>query len=53
MAVSTLLMAIGVGLLFLGFAITSGWTMLAGGGAIVLGILIATVQAVIDVMRNR
>jgi hypothetical protein len=53
MAISTLLMASGVGMLFLGFAITSGWTMLAGGGAIIVGILIALIQAIIDVARNR
>lgn len=53
MAFSTVLMALGVGLLFLGFAVTNGWIMLSGGGAIVLGIIIAVVQATIDVMRNR
>lgn len=53
MPISTLLMALGVGLLFLGFMITSGWVMLGGGGAIVAGIVIAIVQATVDVMKNR
>ena len=53
MAISTILMALGVGLLFLGFMIASGWVMLGGGAAIALGILIAVVQATIDVLKNR
>lgn len=53
MAISTILMALGVGLLFLGFLVTSGWVMLGGGASIVVGILFAIVQATIDVVRNR
>jgi hypothetical protein len=53
MPIAKILMALGVGLLFLGFMLNSGWVMLGGGASIVAGILVAVIQSTIEVMRNR